>query len=56
MVDQVPMGVIVARQNMPTCKFVTPPNLATIKAGETFTIQMKYVLTPYLLWSNRRFD
>lgn len=40
------MGVIVARSVMPSCKFVQPSNLATIKAGETFTIQMKYVLPP----------
>lgn len=45
-VDQVPMGVIVARSVMPSCKFVQPSNLATIKAGETFAIQMKYVLPP----------
>ncbi|SCV71615.1 BQ2448_3203 [Microbotryum intermedium] len=39
--NAVPMGVIAAQTKAPACKFVNPPNMATIKAQKTFTIQMK---------------
>lgn len=35
-----PIGVIPSSDNMPSSKFVFPPNFGTIKAGQTFTIQM----------------
>ena len=35
------MGVIGAQDKGPTSKFVNPPNLATIQADQTFTVQMK---------------
>ena len=35
-----PMGVIAATTNMPSSKFVFPPNGATIQANQAFTIQM----------------
>lgn len=35
-----PMGVIAATTNMPSSKFVFPPNGATIPANQEFTIQM----------------
>lgn len=35
-----PIGVIPSTDNMPSSKFAFPPNFGTIKAGQTFTIQM----------------
>lgn len=35
-----PMGVIAATTNMPSSKFVFPPNGATIQANQEFTVQM----------------
>ena len=35
-----PMGVIASTSNMPSSKFVFPPNLGTVKANTQFTIQM----------------
>jgi len=36
-----PMGSIPSTANMPSCKFVNPKNLDTIKANQNFTITMK---------------
>lgn len=36
----VSMGVIAATTNMPSSKFVFPPNLGTVKANTAFTIKM----------------
>jgi len=36
-----PIGLIPSTDNMPSSKFAFPQNFATIKAGQTFTIQMK---------------
>lgn len=35
-----PMGVIASSSNMPSSKFVNPPNLGTVKANQQFTIKM----------------
>lgn len=35
-----PIGVIPSTDNMPSSKFTFPPNFGTIKAGQTFTIEM----------------
>ena len=35
-----PMGIIASTANMPSCKFVFPPNGATIPANTNFTIKM----------------
>lgn len=35
-----PMGVIASTANMPSSKFVFPPNGATIQANQEFTVQM----------------
>jgi len=35
-----PMGVIPSSANMPSSKFVNPPNFGTIKANTAFTVQM----------------
>ena len=35
-----PMGVIASSSNMPSSKFVNPPNLGTVKANKQFTIKM----------------
>jgi hypothetical protein len=35
-----PMGVIASTSNMPSSKFVFPPNLGTVKANTQFTIKM----------------
>ena len=34
------MGIIPSVDNMPSSKFVFPPNFAAIKAGETFTVKI----------------
>jgi hypothetical protein len=36
-----PIGIIPSTDHMPSSKFQFPQNFATIKAGQTFTIQMK---------------
>lgn len=38
--NPVPMGSIPSADRMPSCKFLFPKNFATIKAGQTFTIEM----------------
>jgi len=38
--NPIPMGDIPSVDHMPTSKFVFPKNFATIKAGQTFTIEM----------------
>ncbi|KAJ3528574.1 hypothetical protein NM688_g7981 [Phlebia brevispora] len=35
-----PMGIIAATTNMPSSKFVFPPNFGTVKANTEFTVQM----------------
>lgn len=35
-----PMGIIPSSSNMPSAKFVNPPNMGTIKANTAFTVQM----------------
>jgi hypothetical protein len=35
-----PIGMIPSTDNMPSSKFTFPPNFGTIKAGQTFTIEM----------------
>lgn len=35
-----PMGIIPSSGNMPSSKFVNPPNFGTIKANTAFTVQM----------------
>lgn len=35
-----PMGIIPSKANMPSSKFVNPPNFGTIKANTAFTVQM----------------
>ncbi|KAH9474986.1 Pathogenicity cluster 5 protein d [Psilocybe cubensis] len=35
-----PMGVIPSTDNMPSSKFINPPNFGTIQAGQTFNIEM----------------
>ena len=35
-----PMGLIPSVDNMPSAKFVFPPNLGTVKANTNFTVQM----------------
>jgi len=38
--NPVPIGAIPSVDNMPSSKFIFPKNFATIKAGQTFTIEM----------------
>jgi hypothetical protein len=35
-----PMGIIPSSANMPSSKFINPPNFGTIQANKTFTVQM----------------
>lgn len=35
-----PMGIIPAKTKMPSSKFISPQNLATLKANQTFTVKM----------------
>lgn len=35
------MGVIGAADRAPTCKFISPRNLDTIRSDESFTIEMR---------------
>jgi len=39
--NPVPMGVIIASDKMPSCKFTFPKNLDTIQAGQDFDIKLK---------------
>jgi len=39
--NPIPMGMIVSQNKMPSCKFTNPKNLDTIKANESFDINMK---------------
>lgn len=52
-----PMGVIPSTANMPSSKFVNPPNLGTLKANTAFTIKMaiKNMATGFFVNANTNY-
>ena len=51
------MGVIASSRNMPSCKFVFPPNGGTVKANTNFTIKLaiKHLNTGFFVNPNTNY-